>query len=163
MADPETEVAGDRQRQTQFYMKTRIQNLFIALAILAGIHQAAAQGTVFTYQGQLSAGGSPANGLYDFEFSLSNAPSGGSQVGGTFTALALGVTNGLFTTNLNFGAVFTGNPLWLGISVRSNGVGSYTPLSPPQELLPVPYAIMAGAASNLLGTLPLRQLQRHLP
>jgi hypothetical protein len=105
--------------------------------------------------------GAPANGLYDFEFALSNAPSGGSQVGTTTNQTTLGVTNGLFTTTLDFGAVFTGNPAWLAISVRSNGAGSYTPLTPLQELTPVPYAIFATTASNavqLSGILPLAQL-----
>ncbi len=76
-------------------------------------------------------------------------PVAGSQVGSTVTALALGVTNGLFSTNLDFGAVFIGNATWLAISVRSNATGSYTGLTPLQPLLPVPYAIYsvnAGAA-----------------
>ena len=74
------------------------------------------------------------------------------------TQLALGVTNGLFATTLDFGPVFTGNDTWLGISVRSNGVGSYTPLSPPQELYPTPYAVFANTASNVSGTVPSEQL-----
>ena len=74
-------------------MKTKIHSLFIALALVAlsalnsQLSTAFAQGTAFTYQGQLNSGGSPANGFYDFQFSLSNAPSGGSQVGGTVPAL----------------------------------------------------------------------------
>ena len=110
-----------------------------------------AQGTAFTYQGQLQNNGSPANGLYDFEFGLFNEPSGGSQVGSTVTEPAVGVTNGLFTTTIDFGAVFAGNPTWLAISVRSNGVGSYIGLNPLQPLTPTPYAITAGSANNLAG------------
>ena len=145
-------------------MKTRSPHWCSALALLAlatinsQLSTAFAQGTAFTYQGQLNVGGSPANGLYDFQFSLSNAPSGGSQVGSTVPALALGVTNGLFATNLDFGAVFSGNRTWLAISVRSNGVGSYTGLTPLQELTPTPYAIFANTASNLSGTLQAAQL-----
>jgi hypothetical protein len=41
-------------------MKTYLQNLFIMLALLAGVHQTAAQGTAFTYQGRLDDGASPA-------------------------------------------------------------------------------------------------------
>jgi hypothetical protein len=117
-----------------------------------------AQGTEFMYQGQLQHGGSPANGLYDFEFSLFNTESGGGQVGSTVTHLAVGVTDGLFSTALDFGAVFGGNTTWLAISVRSNGVGSYTALTPRQELTPAPYAIFANTASNLSGTIPTAQL-----
>ena len=138
-------------------MKTK-QALILVLLALCTLHSALstakAQGTAFTYQGRLNTNGVPANGLYDFEFALSNAPSGGSQIGSTITQTALGVTNGLFTTTLDFGAVFTGNDTWLAISVRSNNVGSYTPMTPLQELNPAPYAIFANTASNLSGTLP---------
>ena len=99
--------------------------------------------------------GAPANGLYDFKFALSNAPSGGSQVGTTTNQTTLGVTNGLFTTTLDFGAVFTGNPAWLAISVQSNGLGSYVALTPLQELTPTPYALFAEGANagGLSGTI----------
>jgi hypothetical protein len=143
-------------------MNTKIKYLVIVLAGLAGVHQAAAQGTAFSYQGQLQSDGSPANGLYDFQFALSNAPSGGSQVGSTATNLAVGVTNGVFTTTLDFGAVFTGNPTWLAISVRSNGLDNYVGLAPLQQLTPVPYAIFANSASNLSGTIPATQLSGAL-
>ena len=130
--------------------------LAIAHLLFAICLSASAQGTAFTYQGQLQSSGSPASGLYDFVFSLSNAPSGGSQVGGSVTNLAVGVTNGLFTTTLDFGAVFTGNDTWLAISVRTNGTGGYAGLTPLQPLTPTPYAVMAGSASQL-GSLVVQQ------
>jgi len=140
----------------------KMKQLFAVAVALCTLHSALrtaeAQSTAFTYQGQLQNGGNPANGLYDFQFALSNAPSGGSQVGFTVTNLAVGVTNGLFATTLDFGTVFTGNPAWLAISVRSNGLGSYVGLTPLQPVTPVPYAIFANAASNLSGTLPATQL-----
>jgi hypothetical protein len=145
-------------------MKKRLNQVFAALALLAlsalnsQLSTAHAQGTAFTYQGRLNTNAVPANGLYDFEFSLSNAPSGGSQIGSTLTQTGIGVTNGLFTANLNFGAVFSGNSTWLAISVRSNGVGSYVGLTPLQELNPTPYAIFANTSSNVSGTLPVTQL-----
>jgi hypothetical protein len=68
-------------------MKIKLLPLIILLALLAGVHQVAAQGTAFTYSGQLQYLGGPApNGLYDFQFILSNSPDGsGSQVGSTVT------------------------------------------------------------------------------
>jgi hypothetical protein len=143
-------------------MITKLQCFLITLAGLAGIHQAAAQGTAFAYQGQLQKDGSPANGLYDFQFSLSNATAGGSQVGSTVTNLAVGVTNGIFTTTLDFGTVFSGNPTWLAISVCSNGLDSYSGLTPLQLLTPVPYTVFACTASNLSGTIPATQLSGAL-
>jgi hypothetical protein len=144
-------------------MRTKFCSLFILLAVLASLHQAAAQGTAFTYQGQLSSGGSPANGLYDFEFLLWDDPAAGLQIGSAETNSAVSVSGGLFTTTLNaaanFGAsIFTGTNYWLEIRVRTNGNGSLTPLTPRQPLSPAPYAIMANSASNLLGVIPLAQL-----
>jgi hypothetical protein len=144
-------------------MKRNVR-MFIVLAAFAALiatTPAFAQGTAFTYEGQLQNNGSPANGLYDFQFSLSNAPSGGSQVGGTVTKLAVGVTNGLFTTSLDFGSVFTGNATWLAISVRTNNPANtlaYVPLTPLQALTPTPYAIFANTSSNLSGTVSATQL-----
>jgi hypothetical protein len=140
-------------------IKSRVNNAFIILAMLAGISRAEAQGTLFTYQGSLNTDAAPANGFYDFKFSLyTNSTGSGTQVGSTITQTAIGVTNGLFTTRLDFGAVFTGNATWMAISVRSNGVGSYTPMTPLEELTPSPYAVFANTASNLSGTLPAAQL-----
>ncbi|HMD55678.1 MAG TPA: hypothetical protein VKJ65_14120, partial [Phycisphaerae bacterium] len=65
---------------TQFAVKS-VALALLALLTAAQLSTVQAQGTAFTYQGRLNGGGSPANGLYDFQFALSNAPSGGSQVG----------------------------------------------------------------------------------
>ncbi len=117
--------------------------VLVALALFVGAETVSAQGTAFTYQGRLETNGTPVNGFYDFQFSLYNAATGGTQVGSTITQTAIGVTNGLFTTSLNFGSVFTGNATWLSISVRTNNVGTYDALTPLQSLAPTPYAIYA--------------------
>ena len=70
----------------------------------------------------------------------------------------MGVTNGLFTVTLDFGGVFTGNPAWLAIAVRTNGSTNFTALNPLQELTPTPYAVFAGTAGNLSGTLTSAQI-----
>lgn len=147
---------------------------WVALAMLvlctSAPSGAEAQGTAFTYQGQLQNNGSPANGNYGFTFALFNTNStSGSQIGGTLTNLDVGVTNGLFIVTLNFGDVFAGNATWLAIGVRSNGDSSFTALSPLQELTPTPYAIYAPnagsatsagsvSAANIVGTIPVTQL-----
>ena len=128
-----------------------------------------AQGTAFSYQGQLANGGSPANGYYDFTFALYNnsTTNAGQQVGATLTLLDVEVSNGLFAVTLDFGQVFTGNPVWLALGVRTNGASAFTPLNPLQELTPAPYSIYAaaagsaataGSAHNLTGTLSGAQL-----
>ena len=123
-----------------------------------------AQGPAFTYQGRLNAGSSPANGSYDVAFTLFNTNTTGVAMAGTVTNAAVAVTNGLFTTIVNLGNVFTGSSNWLELAVRTNGAGSFTTLAPRQQLTPVPYAVTAAnlsgtvAASSISGTLPAAQL-----
>jgi hypothetical protein len=141
-------------------MKTRLHLLFIVLALFAGVHQIAAQGTAFTYQGRLNNASGAANGTYDLTFKLWTLSSGGSQVGSTLTFSGVGVTNGLFTETLDFLSVFNGSPYWLELGVRTNGAASFSTLAPRQELTPTPYAITAEnvdglvSAAQLSGTLP---------
>jgi hypothetical protein len=145
-------------------MKIKLRRFCILLALIAGVHQAFAQGTAFNYQGQLASGGAPANGSYDLTFTLYATNTDGGVIAGPVTNGAAGVTNGLFTATIDFGpGVFTGGNYWLQIAVRTNGGGSFTNLSPRQPILPVPYAIMANTASNLLGTLPAGQVSGPLP
>ena len=138
---------------------------FSLLFLLGLAGSVSAQPATFTYQGQLNDGGAPATGLYDLKFSLFTSTNVASPVAaGPITNTAVGVTNGIFTTQLNFGSgVFTGTNYWVEIAVRSSGAGSFTTLSPRQFITSVPYAIFSGAASNLLGMLPATQLSGTLP
>jgi hypothetical protein len=106
---------------------------------------AATAGSSFTYQGVLSSGGLPANGVFDLEFGLFDAPVAGNQVGTTATQSAIPIADGLFTVPLDFGsAAFGGDARWLEIGVRVNGSGAaFTTLTPRQSLTPTPYAITA--------------------
>ena len=118
-----------------------------------------AQGTAFSYQGSLQNNGSPASGTYNLQFSLFNVNSGGSAVAGPVTTNGVIVTNGLFTVLIDFSpGAFTGMTCWLEMGVESNGVSSFTTLTPRQQLTPTPYAIFANTTSNLSGTLPAAQL-----
>lgn len=113
--------------------------------------RAIGQGTVFTYQGQLNAGGVPANGTYSMVFYLYDVETNGSPLDNVAVA-SVAVTNGLFTTPLAFSpGSFDGNDRWLEISVEKVGDGSFTTLAPRQKFTATPYAIMAGSASNLVG------------
>jgi trimeric autotransporter adhesin len=139
-------------------MKINLSPLIIMLAMLAAIHPAAAQGTAFTYQGRLNSGANPANGSYDFTFSLydTNQP-GGNLIAGPVTNSAIAISNGLFTTTIEFGpGVFTGGSNWLAIAVRTNAVGSFTMLSSWQQVTPAPYAITAANLASVVqnNTLP---------
>jgi len=137
-------------------VKKSIFALFVGLiVVLMATSTASARpladtvGTGFTYQGHLMDGGNPANGSYDFHFSLYNAASSGAQVGSTLTQTGVTVSNGLFTVQLDFGSVFDGTALYLQVAVRPGGSsGSYTPLTPLQPLSATPYAQYALAAGN---------------
>jgi N-acetylneuraminic acid mutarotase len=138
-------------RRISMFTKYSVLRLFVALFIILMISstasaspQLAPNGTGFTYQGKLIDGGVPANGTYDLQFKLFDAPSSGAQVGGTLTQLGVTVTNGLFTVQLDFGAVFNGTALYLEIGVAPGGSsGPYTTLTPRQPLSPTPYALFA--------------------
>jgi hypothetical protein len=133
--------------------------LLALLTVNSQLAVAQAQGTAFTYQGRLNNGTNPVTGAYDMTFSLYTASAGGTQTGGPVTNLAVGVTNGLFTTSINFGAVFSNSPAWLAIGVRTNGATSFTGLNPLQQLTPTPFAI---TAENLSGMVPAANLPSAL-
>ncbi|MBN1889245.1 MAG: hypothetical protein JW850_14725 [Thermoflexales bacterium] len=106
--------------------------------------------TGFTYQGRLTDGGSPASGTYDFEFSLYDAASDGSQVGSTVTQDDVAVSNGTFIVQLDFGSsAFDGSARWMVVSVRDgSSTGAYTLLTPRQALTAAPYALYAPSAGS---------------
>lgn len=132
-------------------MKTPIKLLCSLMLGLVVTPCLFAQTTTFTYQGRLNQSGSPANGIYDMQFSLFNVVSGGAAIAGPLSQ-TLGVTGGLFTASLDFTSTpFSGQNLWLQIAVRTNGAGSYGNLTPRQPLTSSPYAVRAlnaGAAGS---------------
>ncbi len=149
-------------------MKNHVRILPAALALLLILNSqfstVFAQGTTFTYQGQLNVNGAAANGLYDFRFKLAIDPLADNYVGGDSLTNGVLVTNGLFMTTINFGAgIFTGSNYWLEVDVRTNNPGntlSYTMLNPLQGVTSTPYATYAesGNAAGLTGTIPAASL-----
>jgi hypothetical protein len=133
--------------------------LSLALALIAllanlpgivgaqGLGPQAAMGTAFTYQGRLTDGNTPVDGICNFTFGLYDAAGNGSPpTGGTLLGTAsrtgVQVSNGHFSVELDFGADdFTGDAHWLEITVNC-GRGDTT-LSPRQALNPTPYALYA--------------------
>jgi len=127
-----------------------------------------AQGSAFTYQGNLQADGAPANGQFEMRFTLHDGPTSSTVVAGPVTVAPVEVSNGLFTVQLDFGSgVFNGAARWLEIGVRRYGeTNSYAALSPRQQLTAAPYAIRAlGAltASNITGSVYTTNLVGTIP
>jgi hypothetical protein len=144
----------------------RVFFLSLFCSILAALPTLHAQGTAFTYQGRLSNGGVPVNGSFDLAFSLYPDASSLSSLAGPVTNNSVVVTNGLFTTLVDFGpGVFVGGSNWLAISVSSHGANSFGLLSPRQQVTPTPYALKVVGSVNtsqLLGSIPASSISGTL-
>jgi len=107
-------------------------------------------GSGFTYQGYLTDGGAPANGVYNFEFTLYDAETEGISFG-TANVDEVTVDEGLFTVQIDFGSgVFDGDARWLAIGVQpGDETGAYTPLEPRQPITPSTYAFYAVDAGSM--------------
>lgn len=152
-------------------MNTRSRNhgvpRWLAAALLGTSSLALAGTTAFFYQGRLLDGTAPATGIYDFQFRLFAAETGGPDIAAPVVKEDVPVVNGLFNVAVDFGAApFTGDNRWLEISVRPGNVtNAFTNLVPRVPVLPVPYAIHAANAdlaavasqvnwSNMVGVPP---------
>jgi hypothetical protein len=109
----------------------------------------------------------PTDIVYTTYWSNDGTSSAGSQPA---TDVSVPVANGLFTTTLG-DTNMTIIPAGLfaeqtGLQLQiwfSDGINSFAMLSPLQNLTPVPYAIFANTSSNLLGALPVAQLNGTVP
>ncbi len=125
-----------------------LERIALVLTLASLVQGAAASeaqialGTDFTYQGQLTENGLPASGDFDFEFRLYDDPVSGNLLG-LEQLFAVPVSEGLFTVELNFGAVFNGDARWLDIRVGAAGGGLMNDLAPRQPLTAAPYALFA--------------------
>ncbi|HEY0461391.1 MAG TPA: tail fiber domain-containing protein [Pyrinomonadaceae bacterium] len=131
-----------------------ILNLFVSLLCFGA---AQAQTTAFTYQGKLTDSNLAANGSYDMQFALFDAPAGGSQIGATVTNAAVQVTNGIFTVTLDYGAIsLPGADRFLEISVRQTGnPNPRVLLAPRQQVTSAPYAVQSLNANTAINSAQL--------
>jgi len=130
----------------------------LLLSCVAFVETAVAQDTIFTFNGRLTDSAALANNVYDVQFELFSAQSGGVSVSAVVSTNNLPVTNGLFTAFLDFGAApFTGATRFLEIRVRPGGTADpFTTLTPRIRLTSVPYAIRAAVATTVSGSAGLR-------
>lgn len=111
--------------------------LAAVIFVASGIH-AQPQGSAFSYQGRLMLDGVAVDGAANLEFRLYDAASGGSQIGGSELRPDWPIDGGLFSTELDFGAVaFQGMARWLEIRVNGHV------LEPRQQVQAAPYALFA--------------------
>ncbi|MBB5208262.1 hypothetical protein [Chiayiivirga flava] len=119
--------------------------LCIAALALTFPAQAAPVGTAFTYQGELRLANAPADGTFDFEFALFDAPDAIAPLA-TSAAPDTPVQGGLFTVALDYTDVpfVQAQAYFLEVRVRSGSdSGGFQALLPRQPITPVPYAISA--------------------
>ena len=132
--------------------KKMLTILVMALGLMAWqveVSEAVPMGTAFTYQGRLLDANDTAEGEYDFQIRLFDAPNGGVQQGSTIDINNVDVIDGYFTVELDFGSdVFDGNDRWLQIGVRQVA-NPFTILSPRQEVTPTPYALYAASGPDV--------------
>ena len=125
-----------------------------ALLVLVCAGATLAQTTSFTYQGRLPDGATPANGVYEIQFTLWDAIAAGTQEPQpepiVITRTNVQVSAGAFTVqSLDFGAnAFPGGNRYLEIRVRRKSLEPFTTLSPRQEIGATPYAIRAMSAAQ---------------
>jgi hypothetical protein len=128
------------------------RTLVIGLMAFTACFQIFAQ--PITYQGRLETNGTLITGPFDLRFAVFDIS--GPQIGPTVTNTGVGVTNGLFTTLVDFGSsTFNERNQYLEIAVRPAGsAGAFTTLSPRQLLAPAPkahFAYNAAQAYTLAG------------
>lgn len=128
-----------------------MKRTFLIFALISALSAlAAAQTTAFNFQGRLNDGANPANGRYDLQFILYDALVGGNQIGPILTKPNLTLINGVFSTQLDFGAAaFAGGDRFLEIQLRPNGsTNAYVILGARQQILSVPYSVKSLNATN---------------
>lgn len=106
--------------------KWRAVSLLVCTVLVCAATGPAARGgavdTAITYQGQLKQGGVPANGVFDFQFTLRQAD--GVTLVDRVCAFDVAVVNGLFQAELEFAAsAFDGSPRLLQVGVRDAAGG----------------------------------------
>ncbi len=151
-------------------MKLRTPTVLVAtLLLLCGATsrvaaQVAVTPSAFTYQGRLLENGVSAQGAHDLKFSLFGDGTDGAPLAASLTNTAVAISNGVFTTTLDFGVdALTGAISWLEIAVRpGNSNGEFTILNPRQKLTPSPYSIFTLKAASLSGSLPDSQLSTNV-
>jgi len=95
--------------------------------------------TAFRYDGRLAR----PDGTYDLQFQMYDQLTGGTQIGTTLVVENVPVAATRYTVALDFGAgALPGTARWLQVAWRGgSSTGSFTTVSPRQELLAAPYAL----------------------
>jgi hypothetical protein len=132
--------------------------IWLSVLVLAPRFEAHSQpaGAVFTYQGMLRDASLPANGSYDLRFVLHSSATGENPVGGPVTNQNVTVANGLFASEVDFGAAaLAGGERWLELGIRPTGSANpFSLLAPRHRLTFTPYSVLSLDGLRLGGVPP---------
>ena len=123
----------------------RTINSALLILALAGLlaQPASAVDSTFTYQGELTDGGTPVDATVDLNFTLFDAETAGTMLQEVMLTDVV-VDDGRFTVSLPFNrAHFDGNERFLEIAVSNPAGSPFEVLDPRQRISPAPYAIFA--------------------
>jgi hypothetical protein len=116
-----------------------MNRLVLRAAIVAalGMGAALAHADSFTYHGTLQDAGRPANGRYDIQLTLYSKQSGGTVLAGPVTLSGVTVSNGNFSTNVDFGqSTAMTSEGWVGVKVSPAGNNSFVALTDRSPVAP---------------------------
>ncbi|HZS45939.1 MAG TPA: hypothetical protein VFC63_12620, partial [Blastocatellia bacterium] len=119
-------------------------------ATVADNNSPVCQDQSFTYQGRLTDRSASANGVYQMQFTLFDAATGGNQIGSTVANNNVVVTAGIFNVPINVisATAFDGSDRYLDVQVKRPADASYTALTPRQKIAPTPYALHSISADT---------------
>lgn len=163
-ATPRDPIGGKQARQARPALRRSGRPLVLAtlaLAIGCVFGGATALAEDFTYHGTLEQAGAPASGSYDLKLTLYSAEQGGQVLAGPFEAYGVDVSDGAFSTQVDFGPLGDlDRTAWLGVEVKA-GSGGYEPLAgrspikPAADACPGSWSLDGNAAipaGSFLGT-----------
>lgn len=133
--------------------------IFRLLAVITTIIIAATSSaqpvTAFTYQGRLTSLGAEFDGAIDLMVTPYAQADGGSPTAPPVTLLDVPVSDGLFTAEIDFGALYGPAPAYLEIMVKdASNDGPFSLVSPRQPVTPTPKAVHALRASEVVYDAP---------
>jgi hypothetical protein len=128
--------------------------LLSAFAAILLVSASVANAQFFSFQGRITdTGGVPLNGVYDVEFKLFDAYTGGSQIGSTVAKHDVQITDGILSSGVTFfeEVSFVGDDFYMEILIREGAsTGAYESLG-RSYIGYAPRAINALRVDSLLG------------
>lgn len=104
---------------------TSFHRMHLGLAVAAAFAVGGAQAATYTYKGELTDGGRPANGKYDLRIRAYADAAGKQPIGGAFETYGVAVNAGRFSADLNLPDSASGT-LWIDVALRPQKAGAGT-------------------------------------